>query len=109
MVVIIIGILTSLGVGGYSLAQRAAKEGQAKADIEIIRNALEEYRIEFGAYPGDLSALTKISVGGDLNPMDPWGRDYHYASSNRFSYSIWSDGFDLEDDADNIDPSRVGY
>lgn len=115
VVLLIIGILISLGAGGYSLARRSAKEGQAKADIELLRNALEEYRVEYGSYPpavGPVAVITNFLsplVSGELQAVDPWGRDYQYSSTNRFSYLIYSQGIDAEDDADNIDPSRVGY
>ncbi|MDZ8119322.1 type II secretion system protein GspG [Pontiella agarivorans] len=114
VVLLIIGILISLGTGGYSLARRSAKEGQAKADIELLRNALEEYRVEYGSYPpsvGPVAVVTNVLspfVNGDLQSVDPWGRPYLY-STNRFGYSVFSQGIDPEDDADNIDPSRAGY
>ncbi|QBG48165.1 prepilin-type N-terminal cleavage/methylation domain-containing protein [Verrucomicrobia bacterium S94] len=115
VVLLIIGILISLGAGGYALARRSAKEGQAKADIELFRNALEEYRVEYGRYPpavGPVAVVTNVLsplVSGELQAVDPWGRAYQYCSTNRFSYVIYSQGIDAEDDADNIDPSRVGY
>ena len=41
VVMLIIGILAGLGTGGYRLARRSALEGRAKADIELLRTALE--------------------------------------------------------------------
>ena len=118
VVMLIIAVLIGIGAGGYSLARRSAKEGRARAEIEIIRNALEEYRVEYGTYPQAASESAAISniwtelapfASDDLQLVDPWGRAYEYAYSNRFQYSIFSLGQDMDTDADNIDPSRAGY
>jgi len=111
-VMLIVVILIGIGAAGYSLTRNSAKESQAKADIELIRNALEEYRVEYGRYPKSENMthiLRDLQEFGDFHAIDPWGREYGYSCSNRFLYSIWSEGVDPEDDADNIDPSRVGY
>ncbi|MDF7797860.1 type II secretion system protein GspG [Pontiellaceae bacterium B1224] len=117
-VMAILAILAGLGAGGYQLARRSAKEGQAKAEIEQLRTALEEYRVEYGRYPeqfsaGNFSSIAEISTLSDLTDTmvlnDPWGRAYQYQSTNRFLYRIWSEGENAESDADNIDPSLTGY
>jgi general secretion pathway protein G len=124
VVMLIIGILAALGTGGYQLARRSAKDGQAKAEIELLRSAMEEYRVEYGAYPEEggssfESMATELSgperefleraISAKLQMIDPWGNPYNYAISNRFIYSVWSDGPDLMTHGDNIDPSRAGY
>lgn len=118
VVMAILALLAGLGAGGYRLARRSAKEGQAKAEIEQLRMALDEYRVEFGRYPeqfsdGDFADIAEIStltdLAGTMVLSDPWGRAYQYQSTNRFLYNIWSEGEDAEMDDDNIDPSRIGY
>lgn len=124
VVMLIIGILAGLGVGGYRLARRSALEGRAKADIELLRTAFAEYRVEYGAYPDTPAdtiesllstlpaaqrALLEQSVAGDLVVIDPWGRPYGYAFSNRFHYAIWSEGVSESTTADDINPARQGY
>jgi general secretion pathway protein G len=118
VVMAIIAILAGLGAKGYSLARRQAKEGQAKADIEKLRTALNEYRVEFGRYPqqqypAELSRLVEINdltnLVEDIELIDPWGNPYQYVCTNRFLYSIWSEGQDTETGKDNINPSRAGY
>jgi general secretion pathway protein G len=125
VVMVILGILAGLGVGAYRLARRSAKEAQAKADIELLRNALEEYRVEYGAYPADSGqttfeamlsslpadqrSLLESATGRPLELMDPWEHPYHYAFSNRYHYTIWSEGADETTVTDNIDPSQAGY
>jgi general secretion pathway protein G len=122
VVMAIIALLAGLGSRGYSLSRRKARESRAKADIEKLRNALMEYRVEFGAYPvadsdtdfgrlGEIGYLTNAVEGVSL--IDPWGRPYQYrrsaGSQHRFLYSIWSEGQNSETDDDNIDPSKAGY
>lgn len=122
VVMAIIAILAGLGAKGYNLAKRQAKESRAKADIEKLRTALGEFRVEHGAYPKqdpagrfrtlpDIDFLTNAVEGVSL--VDPWGNDYQYyrasGSQNRFLYRIWSEGQDTGTDTDNIDPSKPGY
>ena len=106
-VVAIIAILAGLGAKGYSLACRQAKESRAKAEIENLRIVLNKYRIEQGYYPSDLGFLSNVVE--DIEMIDPWGRDYHYFCSNRFLYSIWSDGQDPNRLEDDVDPTKSGY
>ena len=115
VVMLIIAILAGLGVKGYSLARRQAKESRAMAEIEKLRSALEEFRVEFGRYPSqslageipELDFITNAVEGIEL--LDPWGNPYQYVCTNRFLYSIWSEGQDATDDNDNINPAKTGY
>ncbi|WP_372795724.1 type II secretion system protein [Pontiella sp.] len=114
VVMLIIAILIGIGAAGFSMARQTAKESRARADIELIRNALEEYRVEYGSYPnsesGALTAVAgELSVYADIQTLDPWGRAYGYVSTNRFEYRIWSEGVDENNPDDNVDPSEVGY
>jgi general secretion pathway protein G len=118
VVMAIIAILAGLGSKGYSLAKRQAKESRAKVEIEKLRNALNEYRVEYGRYPDqsspasfdalpEINFLTNTVEGIEL--VDPWGRTYQYLCTNQFIYSIWSDGQNAETKDDNISPSKTGY
>ena len=118
LVMAVIAILAAVGVKGSNLARRLAKESQAKAELEKLRTALDEYRIRHGGYPSQphtaaFSALSEIhqltnSVAG-IYLTDPWGRRYRYRSSSRFIYQIWSEGQTVETDTDNVDPAQPGY
>lgn len=114
-VMAIIGILVGIGFKGYRLAQRQAKEAQAMADLEKLRLALDEYRVEFGTYPGQVAVaavprqdfLSECVEG--LQWADPWGNAYLYVCTNRFRYRLWSTGQNPELDGDNIESSKSGY
>jgi len=62
VVVAIIGILAGIGIATYSSANKKARDGKRKADIESIRSALEMYKADVGSYPDDLSDLTATPV-----------------------------------------------
>jgi general secretion pathway protein G len=122
-VMAIIAILIGLASGGYQLARRSARDGQARAELELLRSAVEEYRIEYGAYPAfdgsysgmvlslssEQQLLMQDAARGVLPSVDPWGNEYLYASSNRFLFSIRSTGPDPDNDGDDLNPAQSGY
>lgn len=117
VVMAILAILVGAGAKGYSLARRQAKEGRALAMLEKLRVALDEFRVEFDAYPGtghdgpvgELPEIGTLTNGVDgLELTDPWGRPYLYrheaGNRNRYLYQLWSEGQDPESDQDNVSP-----
>lgn len=51
VVIAIIGILAATGIYSYSGAQKSARDAKRKADLQIIRSALEMYYSDNGYYP----------------------------------------------------------
>lgn len=47
----IIGILVAVGLGSFGSAQKKARDGKRKTDLESIARALELYYNDCGAYP----------------------------------------------------------
>ena len=111
-------MLAGLGAGGYGLARRQAREGRAWAELEQWRTALDEYRVEHGRYPA-AAAPTGIGALPEAGwlaravdaaaAIDPWGRAYRYVCTNRFLYTLWSQGQDADSQADDIGPNPGGY
>lgn len=122
-VIAIIGIMMGLVLGISGYATRKADYSRATAELEQIKNALEEYRIEYGRYPNNTDAddsrnLTDALWGkphddgippflaldewDDENEryrlLDPWGNDYRYYHD--------SDGTPFYAEHNN---SRLGY
>jgi general secretion pathway protein G len=101
-VMAIVGILAGLVLGISSYASRKASESRAIADMERLKTAIEEYKIEFGAYPEDSSwgatALQRALSNhvSDIVFEDPWGVAYTYTKDNDFSFVIESYGPDME-------------
>lgn len=71
IVISVIGILSTIGMASFQNSQRRSRDAKRKADLEIVRSALEMYRSDLGVYPntGDLDSL----VGTYLSslPLDP--------------------------------------
>ena len=131
-VMVIIAILAGIIIGVFGSAAKKGDISKAKADIEHIRIALDEFRAEFGYYPeqnpaaGFSNVVNNLSVlqqdvledaVEDLVYTDPWGNDYMYQRGNqpedRFRYQIWSYGpdqvtggtppFDIENNEEDRD------
>jgi general secretion pathway protein G len=115
VVLAIIGLLATVVVVNVLPAQSGARVQKAKADIALIEQGLELYRLDAGRYPTPdegLAALTvPTAMGAALKrlPDDPWGRPYNYASPGRDErpYDIWSWGSDGEEGGDG-DAADIG-
>jgi len=104
-VILVMAILGSIIVGVSGYAGRRSAESKARAELQIIRNALEEYRVDRGTYPdqefreeADWKAWLNdvnhplTNIVADLNFLDPWGNAYQYEYKTRFSYELYSQG-----------------
>ena len=108
VVIIILGLLA--GLVGPRLFGRVgqSKQATARAQIELFGAALDQYRLDVGAYPAGgtgLSALIQSPNVANWNgpylkknvvPNDPWGKPYQYkcCPGDRGDYDIWSYGAD---------------
>ena len=97
VVTAIIGILIGLILGISGFAAKKSDESKTKAQMQVIGNALEEYRVLYGSYPTNLVVLTnatsKLSVEfKNIPSTDPWGRPYVYEQTSRYAYSLRSLG-----------------
>jgi general secretion pathway protein G len=123
VVIIVIGLLAGL-VGPRILGRVSeAKSATARTQIELIGVALDNYRLDNGAYPTtdqSLGALQERPAREPIPinwrgpylkkaiPQDPWGRGYSYSSPGEHSptgYDLWTLGRDGQPggDDDNAD------
>jgi general secretion pathway protein G len=112
VVIIVIGLLAGL-VGPRILGRVSeAKSATARTQIELIGVALDNYRLDNGAYPTtdqSLGALQEKPAREPIPinwrgpylkkaiPQDPWGRAYSYSSPgehNPTGYDLWTLGRD---------------
>lgn len=115
VVLAIIGLLATVVVVNVLPAQNTARIQKAKADIALIEQGLELYRLETGRYPDaaeGLAILTKpTAVGAPLKrlPEDPWGRPYNYAQPGRDGrpFDVWTFGADGQEGGDG-DAADIG-
>ncbi|MCP5068696.1 MAG: type II secretion system major pseudopilin GspG [bacterium] len=124
VVVIIIGLLTTLVASNVISRGEQAKISIAKAQIQKLAQALELYRLDNGRYPTSEQGLQALitepqsdprprryPAGGYARPgdlSDPWAMEFKYVAPgtrNAHSYDIISYGPDGVEggDADNAD------
>lgn len=106
VVIVIIGLLTTVVVINVLPNQDRAMVEKARADIRILSQAAEMYRMDQRRYPPmeqGLEILTKAPEGSRYRtegyikslPKDPWGNDYQYlVPGENASYDIFSFGAD---------------
>jgi general secretion pathway protein G len=97
VVVLIIGLLAGLvGINVIRYFDRA-RERTARAQLTMIEQALELYKIENGRYPTTDEGLSALARGGYIKgkqiPKDPWGSDYYYISDGS-TFTLKSPGPD---------------
>lgn len=85
VVIVIIGLLAGLVARNVMKTLVTANEGVARAEIENIMGALNDYAINNGGrYPESLEALVTPDEKGytildsDTVPIDPWKNEYQY-------------------------------
>ena len=130
VVVAIIAILVGMVLGTAGYATRKSDHSKAVADMEKIKNGLEEYRLQYGRYPDntDLDKSNALSIHLWKNPqkndnlkpflvmkgwnnpdweygvMDPWGNPYHYLDGPNANNNKSKFGYDLwSDGPDKLD------
>lgn len=84
VVIAIIAIMITVGTVSYQRSLRLARDSKRKTDLEQIRQALETYRSETGAYPASTSSLepdyiTVLPTGPKLDTYDYTGTTTSYS------------------------------
>lgn len=109
VVIVIIGLLATVVAINVLPSQDRAMVGKARADISVLEQAIETYRLDNLTFPEDLNALVtapanlaqpeRYRQGGYIRrlPEDPWGNPYQYrrqsAHGGQFDvYSLGADG-----------------
>lgn len=89
VVIVIIGLLTSVVAINVLPSQDRAMVEKARADVAILSQAVEMYRMEMLRYPSTdegLDVLIDTPGGNSIRkqgfikslPKDPWGNEYVY-------------------------------
>lgn len=108
VVIIILGLIA--GLVGPRLFGRVgqSKQATAKAQIELLGAALDQYRLDVGSYPPTATGLDALVrkpnvpnwngpyLKKEAVPNDPWGKPYLYkcCPGDHGEYDIYSYGFD---------------
>ena len=108
VVIVIIGLLATVVAINVLPSQDRAMVGKAKADISVLEQAIETYRLDNLTFPDDLQALVaapaglaqpeRYRQGGYVRrlPEDPWGNPYQYRrpSTHGGQFDVFSLGAD---------------
>ena len=96
VVMVIIGLLAALVVPKFFGHVDKAMQQDAQAQIELLGQALDLYRLENHKYPStDENLLAIASYLKKEIPKDPWGNDYVYISPGEHGdYDLISYGAD---------------
>ena len=108
VVIIILGLLA--GLVGPRLFGRVgqSKQAAARAQIELLGAALDQYRLDVGSYPAASPGLDGLVTNPGVTnwsgpylkkgavPKDPWGNAYQYkcCPGEHGDYDLWSNGGD---------------
>lgn len=100
LVLVILVVLSSIAVMAYGPAQKRANINAAKTQMNLMKGALERYKMEMHEYPAalnflweDVNGLGREWGGPYSEPVgaDPWGNEYVYESDGA-NYQISSRG-----------------
>jgi general secretion pathway protein G len=122
VVMVNIGLLAGY-VGPKLFGQIGKSEAKvAKAQIDALQKALDQYRIDAGHYPSSEQGLAALNTrpadeprwsGPYMSkavPQDPWGRDYQYrAPGQHGEYDLLSYGRDGQPGGDGADADHVSW
>ena len=122
VVVIIIGLLATLVAPKFFGKLSMSKQKTAKAQIELLGTALDEFRLDNGRYPTTsegLNALREKPPGLESwagpylpkpVPKDPWGHEYVYKCPGEHGdYDLLSLGRDGREGGEGEDADIVSW
>lgn len=80
VVMVIIGILVTVGVSSFGGAQKKGRDARRKEDIRQIANALEMYYHDNDTYPESTDDGRILGCGTDESPLTPcnWGSIFEH-------------------------------
>ncbi len=110
-VIVIIGLLWALVATNFMGKVDEARQVDAMAQIGLLGQALDLYRLEKGKYPSNEGGLKTIQpyLKKEL-PKDPWGNDYHYKyPGDHGDYDLVSYGADNAEGGEGNDLDIVSW
>jgi len=111
VVMVIIGLLAALVVPKFFGHVDKAMQQDAQAQIELLGQALDLYRLENHKYPNTDEGLQAIaSYLKKEVPMDPWGNNFAYTSPGEHGdYDLISYGADSIEGGENNNKDIVSW
>ena len=106
VVMVIVGLLAALVAPKLFPKLGKGKQAAAKAQIELLGQALDQMRLDVGRYPTTQEGLNSLATNPGMPnwegpylkkalPNDPWGRPYQFQSpGSHGEYDLYSYGRD---------------
>jgi general secretion pathway protein G len=97
------------------------KQSAAKAQIELLGQGLDHFRLDTGRYPTTQEGLQALTVNPGIEkwdgpylkkevPVDPWGKPYHYEFPGMHGdYNLFSYGRDDAPGGEGEDADIVSW
>jgi len=121
VVMVIVGLLAAL-VGPRLFPKLGkGKQAAAKAQIALLGQALDQFRLDVGRYPGTQEGLNGLVTNPGIEswegpyltkglPNDPWGKPYNYQSPGTHGeYDLYSYGRDGAQGGEGEDKDVLGW
>jgi general secretion pathway protein G len=121
VVMVIIGLIAAL-VGPRLFPKLGkGKQSAAKAQIELLGQALDQFRLDTGRYPTTQEGLIALMVNPNVDkwegpylkkdlPNDPWGKPYIYqCPGTHGEYDLFSYGRDGSPGGEGEDADVVSW
>ncbi len=90
VVMVIIGVLVTIGLRSFTISQMRARDGKRKRDIEQIANALEMYRTDKGHYPVSDNGKIKVYYGENSEEhIFEWGDPFYDLETQESQENIY--------------------
>ncbi len=121
VVMVIIGLLAALVAPRLFPKLGKGKQAAAKAQIELIGQALDHYRLDTGHYPTTEQGLNALVTNPGVEkwqgpylkkglPLDPWGKPYVYQyPGSHGEYDLYSYGRDGKPGGDGEDEDILSW
>lgn len=110
VVIVIIGLLAGMVAPRYFDQVSKSNSNIARAQIDLLEKALDQYRLDVGSFPSTEQGLAALNTRPQnmekwagpylkkMVPPDPWGRPYIYKSPGEHGeYDMSSLGSDGQD------------
>ncbi|MEN6320514.1 MAG: type II secretion system major pseudopilin GspG [Syntrophaceae bacterium] len=121
VVMVIIGLIAALVAPRLFPKLGKGKQSAAKAQIELLGQALDQFRLDVGKYPSTQEGLTALVVNPNVEkwdgpylkkslPSDPWDKPYVYqCPGTHGEYDLLSYGRDGQPGGDGEDADVVSW
>ena len=64
IVIIIIAVLAAIAIPKFSSSSQRSKESSLRANLKLVRNAIDLFRADTGAFPANMAGLTTPTTAG---------------------------------------------